>query len=252
MKMRSALILVGASMSLGLLASALPASAATSSPAMQSCSDDWSKMKAANKVPDGQTWPKFWSQCSKDYAAAHPDAAAAAPAAADTKAAKTTANTTANTTAKTAPAAPAAADAKAAGKSGAMQSCSDDWAKLKAANKVPAGQTWPKFWSQCSKDYAAANPDGAASAPAKAGKAATTDEDLGMALPDPDAAAKLDTSKTTAGKRQMTPGQQAAVVRIRACGAEWQDKKKAGTLPQGAKWPQYWSDCNKRLKAKGQ
>jgi len=245
MKMRSALILVGASMSLGLLASALPASAATSSPAMQSCSDDWSKMKAANKVPDGQTW----SQCSKDYAAAHPDAAAAAPAA-DTKAAKTTANTTAKTT----PAAPAAADAKAGGKSGAMQSCSDDWAKLKAANKVPAGQTWPKFWSQCSKDYAAANPDGAAAPAAKAGsaKAATTDEDLGMALPDPDAAAKLDTGKTTAGKRQMTPGQQAAVVRIRACGAEWQAKKAAGKLPEGAKWPQYWSDCNKRLKAKGQ
>jgi len=243
MKMRSALILVGASMSLGLLAAALPASAATKSPAMQSCSDDWSKLKSTNKVPDGQTWPKFWSQCSKDYAAAHPDdAAAAAPAAADTKAAKTAA-------------APAATDAKAAGKSGAMQSCSDDWAKMKAANKVPTGQTWPKFWSQCSKDYAAANPDGAAAAPAaKTGKAkaAANDDELGMALPDPDAAAKLDTSKTAAGKKPMTPGQQAAVVRIRACGAEWQDKKKAGTLPQGAKWPQYWSDCNKRLKAKGQ
>ncbi|WEK51637.1 MAG: hypothetical protein P0Y66_06525 [Candidatus Kaistia colombiensis] len=247
MKMRSALILVGASMSLGLLAATLPASAAAKSSAMQSCSDDWSKMKSANKVPDGQTWPKFWSQCSKDYASAHPDdgaAAAAAPAAAP--AAKSAAKTAA---------APAAADAKAAGKSTAMASCSDDWAKLKAANKVPSGQTWPKFWSQCSKDYAAANPDGAAAAPAaKTGKAkaAATDDELGMALPDPDAAAKLDTSKTAAGKKPMTAGQQAAVVRIRACGAEWQDKKKAGTLPQGAKWPQYWSDCNKRLKAKGQ
>lgn len=248
MNMRATLILVGASMSLGLLGASLPAAAAAKSAAMQSCSDDWSKMKSANKVPDGQTWPKFWSQCSKDYASAHPDdgAAAAAPAAAAVPP---------KTAAKTA-AAPAATDAKAAGKSTAMASCSDDWSKLKAANKVPAGQTWPKFWSQCSKDYAAANPDGAAATtaakPAKSKAAAATDDEIGMALPDPDAAAKLDTTKTAAGKKPMTPGQQAAVVRIRACGAEWQSKKAAGTLPQGAKWPQYWSDCNKRLKAKGQ
>jgi len=250
MKMRSTLILVGASLSLGLFAATLPASAATKSAAMQSCSDDWAKMKADDKVPAGQTWPKFWSQCSKDYAAAHPDdsdaaTAAKAPAAPEPKAA-------AKSTAKAATDKAAAEAKPAAAKSAAMASCSDDWAKMKAANKVPAGQTWPKFWSQCSKDYAAANPDAAAAAKPGKAKAAAADEELGMALPDPDAAAKLDATKTTAGKKPMTPGQQAAVVRIRACGAEWQEKKKAGTLPQGAKWPQYWSDCNKRLKSKGQ
>jgi hypothetical protein len=328
MKMRARLILVGASLSLGLLAATLPAAAET---AMQSCSSDWSKLKSSNKVPEGQTWPKFWSQCSKDFAAANPaDDAAAAPAAKaksdakadakakpDAKAAKTTA---AKTTAPAADAKPAgqtamkscsddwakmkaadsvpagqtwpkfwsqcskdfaaanatddaaaapaakpakttaakttapAADAKPAGQT-AMASCSDDWAKLKAAGNVPAGQTWPKFWSQCSKDFAAANATDDA-APTKAAKttkaAAPVDDETGIELPDPDTAAKLDTTKTTVGKRQMTPGQQAAVVRIRACGAEWQKNKAAGKLPDGAKWPQYWSDCNKRLKAKGQ
>src|SRR5262249_53920007 len=45
-------------------------------PAMESCSGEWKKMKDAGTIPSGQTWPKFWSQCSKDYAAAHPDEAA--------------------------------------------------------------------------------------------------------------------------------------------------------------------------------
>ena len=27
--------------------------------------------------------------------------------------------------------------------------CSNQWKALKVANKVPAGQTWPKFWTEC-------------------------------------------------------------------------------------------------------
>ena len=38
---------------------------------MEACSGQWAKMKEAKTIPEGQTWPKFWSQCSKDYAAAH-------------------------------------------------------------------------------------------------------------------------------------------------------------------------------------
>jgi len=34
--------------------------------------------------------------------------------------------------------------------------CSAKWADLKAAGKTK-GQTWPEFWSQCSKDFAAKN-----------------------------------------------------------------------------------------------
>jgi hypothetical protein len=261
MKMQSKLLLVGASMALGLFAATLPAAA--QSTAMQSCSDDWSKMKSAGTVPEGQTWPKFWSQCAKDYASAHPDAAAAPAAKAAAPAAKAATDSKPAKAAKAkadADAAPAAdTAAKTAGKSPAMTACSAEWAKMKAAGTTPAGQTWPKFWSQCAKDYAAANPDeGDAPAP-KAGKTAkakaapaAVEADEGIALPDPDSAAKINTAATTVGKRPLTPGQQAAIVRIRACGAEWQERKAAGKLPQGAKWPQYWSDCNKRLKAKGQ
>lgn len=155
--------------------------------------------------------------------------------------------------------------AVAATSSPAMESCSADWAKLKADNKVPAGETWPKFWSACSKTYAAAHPADATKAPTPAAAPATKvaipapakvapmatkpAEEEGVAVPGPDAAATIDTVKP---KKPRTPGQEAAIVRIRACGAEWQASKKAGTLPVGAKWPQYWSDCNKRLKAKGQ
>ena len=39
---------------------------------------------------------------------------------------------------------------------GDTEACSAKWADLKAAGKTK-GQTWPEFWSQCSKDFAAKN-----------------------------------------------------------------------------------------------
>jgi hypothetical protein len=39
--------------------------------------------------------------------------------------------------------------------------------------------------------------------------------------------------------------------RQKKCGAEWKEAKAAGTVAKGQKWPQYWSACNKRLKAAG-
>ncbi|MCX5496469.1 hypothetical protein OSH11_17315 [Kaistia dalseonensis] len=256
MKLKTKMFLLGASLSLGLAATILPAGAATKSPAMTACSDQWSTMKADGKVPAGTTWPQFWSQCSKDYAAAHP-----AEAAETTKAAATApeepAPAPAKKTAKAAAPAAAPAEEPAAastGKSAAMTACSDEWGSMKAAGKT-TGQTWPKFWSECAKTYAAAHPEDAASsakaAATKAPKAVKPVEaDEGLPLPDPEKAASIDT--TAKPKRPLTPGQQAAIVRIKACGAEWQANKKAGKLPAGAKWPQYWSDCNKRLKAQGQ
>ena len=44
----------------------LPSFAAT--PAMEACSGKWADLKAAGKTK-GQTWPEFWNQCSKDFAA---------------------------------------------------------------------------------------------------------------------------------------------------------------------------------------
>ena len=58
------------------------------------------------------------------------------------------------------------------------------------------------------------------------------------------------TAKPTAPK-PATPGQTAAHQRQTACGAEWRAAKEAGKVPPGQKWPQFWSACNKRLKAQG-
>lgn len=52
-------------------------------------------------------------------------------------------------------------------------------------------------------------------------------------------------------KRPPTPGQLAARERQKKCGAEWKAAKAAGKIEKGMKWPQYWSACNKRLKAGG-
>ena len=54
---------------------ALPVSAAKS-PAMEACSKQWDDMKAAGKT-EGKTWPSFWSECSKDFAAKNGTDAAA-------------------------------------------------------------------------------------------------------------------------------------------------------------------------------
>lgn len=52
-------------------------------------------------------------------------------------------------------------------------------------------------------------------------------------------------------KKPLTPGQLATRERLKKCGAEWKAAKAAGKIEPGMKWPQYWSACNKRLKAAG-
>jgi hypothetical protein len=57
---------------------------------------------------------------------------------------------------------------------------------------------------------------------------------------------------TTAAKPATgSAGRQAMIARERACGAEWKADKAAGKIQAGMKWPQYWSDCDKRKKAQG-
>src|SRR4026209_1993880 len=66
MKIRPVLMMLAGTCIIPL--ATLPVAAATSS-AMKACSHQWSVMKKANKIPEGQKWSDFWSQCSKDYAA---------------------------------------------------------------------------------------------------------------------------------------------------------------------------------------
>ena len=65
-------------------------------------------------------------------------------------------------------------------------------------------------------------------------------------------AVKADTTaKTAKPKKPLTAGQKAARARLKQCGAEWKAAKASGKIKKGEKWPQYWSACNKRLKAGG-
>jgi hypothetical protein len=86
---------------------------------------------------------------------------------------------------------------------------------------------------------AAGTPDAATKATPKArGKRKAAKDDAAATTPAPQAA-------------PAKSGREAARERQRACGAEWKADKTAGKVKAGMKWPQYWSDCNKRKKEQG-
>lgn len=135
-----------------------------------------------------------------------------------------------------------------------MKACGAEWQKLKADNKVAPGQTWNSYLADCRKAKAAAAPAAPApAAPAAAAPAAPATPPVASSKvvpPEPGTpeAAKPD----TADAKKLTPGQIAARERIKKCGGMWQADKAANKIPAGQKWPQYWSACNKKLKAAGQ
>jgi hypothetical protein len=60
----------------------------------------------------------------------------------------------------------------------------------------------------------------------------------------PPPAAKTEAKPATGGRAAM-------ITRERACGAEWKTMKANGTRPAGMKWPQFWHECDVRMKAEG-
>ena len=136
---------------------------AAESTATKACADQWDAMKATNKIPAGATWPSFEKDCMAKAAAA-PTAPAAPAMAPATKMAAPAAPAMAPATKMAAPAAPAMAPAAkmaapAAGvnlEQNRVKNCADQWDKMKAANKVPAGKTWPLFWHDCDTKLKAA------------------------------------------------------------------------------------------------
>jgi aspartate-semialdehyde dehydrogenase len=133
MTKRSILLLCFAVISSGLAFSATPSFAQKKT--VKACQEEWRANKAANEAA---------KITEKDYVAK----------------CRTAATTT------TAPAAPAPAAApKTAAKKPAdpqeaeharERACGADWKAEKAAGKVPAGMTWPKYWSECDKRKKAA------------------------------------------------------------------------------------------------
>jgi len=114
-----------------------------------------------------------------------------------------------------------------------MSECSAKYKAAKTAGTLN-GMKWNDFRkSQCGAEATAAP----AAAPAAAAPAAAP------ATPAAHAAAP--------GKKPESAGRQAMIARERACGKDWKEAKAAGKIPAGQKWPQYWSECDKRKKAEG-
>jgi len=118
-----------------------------------------------------------------------------------------------------------------------MAECSAKYKAAKADGTLN-GMKWNDFRkAQCGSEASAAP----AAAPA-------------AAAPAPAAAAPAPAAPKTAAepsKKPVSAGRQAMVTRERACGADWKAAKAAGKIPAGQKWPQYWSECDKRKKAEG-
>lgn len=123
-----------------------------------------------------------------------------------------------------------------------VKQCEDEWKKDKAGNQAKK-ITEKAYVATCRADSAAAKPADtkpAAAAPAPAPTAAPAPKPVAAAP----AAAKPAAAPATGGKA-------GEITRIKACGADWKADKAAGKVAAGMKWPQYWSDCNKRKKAAG-
>jgi hypothetical protein len=121
-----------------------------------------------------------------------------------------------------------------------MAECSAKYKAAKTAGTLN-GMKWNDFRkAQCGSEASAAPAAAPASAPAPA-----------AAAPAPAAPAASAATATEPGKKPMSAGRQAMITRERACGADWKAAKAAGKIPAGQKWPQYWSECNKRKKAEG-
>src|SRR6476660_10131898 len=119
-------------------------------------------------------------------------------------------------------AAPALAQKKTA------KACQEEWQANKAANQANK-ITEKAYVAKCQAESAAAKPAVA-----------------------PPAHTRLDgrlSAKPAAAKPK--DARQAEYARERACGQDWKADKAAGKIHAGTKWPQYWSDCNKRKKAAG-
>jgi hypothetical protein len=110
---------------------------------VKACEEEWRANKAANeaaKITEKAYVAKCRAGAEKPAVATTPTPAPVAPAA----------------TAKTAPATTKKpADGRQA-EYARERSCGADWKADKAAGKVPAGMTWPKYWSECNKRKKAA------------------------------------------------------------------------------------------------
>jgi len=115
----------------------LPADAARS-PAIKFCSGQWADMKKADKVPEGETWSQFWSQCSKDFAAKNGGDTGTAEKAAPEKAPKVKK-----------PAATASAEDDSASSAQQKKDCDAKWDANKTKTGAHGWHDYFQFMSRC-------------------------------------------------------------------------------------------------------
>lgn len=126
-----------------------------------------------------------------------------------------------------------------------MKECAAEWQKMKSANQT-GGKTYREFSKECMSKSSAAP----AAAPAAAAKPAAAPATAAKPAAAPAATASKPAAAPTTSAAKPSDGRQAMYARERACGAEWKADKAAGKTGN-QKWPQYWSECNKRKKAAG-
>ena len=264
-------VALSAALALSSLALNLTPAAAANS-AMADCNKTWTDKKATL----GTTYQDFLKSCLKAAGGAATDAKATDAKAMDAKATdvkaadtKTTTDTAAKTKMTTAAAPAAATDAVADPLAAAKKACGKEWKAAKAADT--AGTLKKKdFVAACLAKAPAAPAAAAVVAPAKVLAPAATPAKVDakatdakamdakatdaadVVPPEPakdvkDAAVKA----TDANGKPRTAGQLAMDKRIKECGVEWHKAKGADGLVNGLKWPQYWSQCNKKMKAAG-
>ena len=106
---------------------------------VKACEEAWRANKAANeaaKITEKAYVAKCRAEAEKPAAATTTAAPAAAPKSAP-------------------PAVKKPADGRQA-EYARERACAADWKAEKAAGKIPAGMTWPKYWSECDKRKKAA------------------------------------------------------------------------------------------------
>lgn len=212
----------------------------------KACSVQYQAAKTAGTL-NGQKWPQFLSGCSAAMKTT-PAAAPMTPPKATKK--QTTAMAPMNTPAQ--PMAPMnnqmqpmaskkqpALAPAVSGHQTTQQICGTQYQAAKSAGTL-GSQKWPQFLSACSASIKADNEDAAATPPEPAQAATPSANTNNWTMP-----------AMSASGKPLTSGEVAFRQRIHECSTEWQSQKSAGTLPAGAKWPQFWSSCNTRLKAEG-
>lgn len=130
-----------------------------------------------------------------------------------------------------------------------MKECGAEYQAAKAANTLN-GQKWQDFLSACRARHAGGASSSTAAEPAPPATAPATPATAAAPAAPASAASSPAPSKAAA---PASGGRAALQQRQRACGAEWKAQKvELRKANPGLKWPQYWSACNKRLKAAGQ